>query len=466
MAITFVAAGTATTGNNASVTPGAITGVAVGDLVLIQASIRNTGTGTVNTPTGWGVIAAIGSHKVIGRFWQTGDSMPLISFTGGVANADTMAQGLALRGCSPDALTSGVVATQTNTSAQNIAFPALNVPGDNFAVIIAAWKQDDATTYSTPSSHTAVGVVNSTAGDDASQQLYYRIETTEADIGAGSLTVTGGASAVSSAILFTVHPAASLAVTTQVVYPSRVLVSLTGLVAGYDTVALYRSVDSVETLLRAGTANPTADTSFLTVDAELPFGVPVTYVAYVNGSARYATGATTYTLAGGKVALTDAVTGLAVETVIFAWDEIDRDRSASVFRVGGRNVVVMSDLGQYEADITFFFDTDDGNAQMTELLENATEGTVQIRQPGGYVDVDSYAAITTAKITRFSQDGSDPRRTWTVHAVQVDGWAPSLAATGWTLQDIYDHYGATATLQDLSNDYATLLAVAQADWSS
>lgn len=466
MAITYVAAGAATTGNNASVTPGAITGIAVGDLVLIQASIRNTGTGTVNTPTGWTAVATIGSNKVIGRFWQTGDSMPLISFTGGVVNADTMAQGIALRGCSPDALTSGVVATQANGSAQNIAFPALNVPGDNFAVIIAAWKQDDATTYSTPSSHNAVGLVNATAGDDASQQLYYRIETTEADIGAGNLTVTGGASAVSSCILFTVHPAATLTVTAQTVYPPRVLVSLTGLVANYDTVNLYRSVDSVETLLRAGTANPTTDVSFLTVDAELPFGVPVTYVAYVNGSARYATGATTYTLPGGKVVLADAITGLAVETVILAWDEVDRDRSASVFRVGSRNVVVMGDLGQFEADITFFFDTDAGNADMKDLLENATEGTIQMRQPGGYVDVDSYAAVTTVKISRFSQDGSDPRRTWTVHAVQVDGWASTLAATGWTLQDIYDHYGATGTLSDLNNDYATLLAVAQADWSS
>jgi hypothetical protein len=464
--ITYVGAGTAATGNNASVTPGAITGIAAGDLVLIQASIRNTGTGTVTAPAGWTAVKTQGSMTVLGRFWQAGDAMPLVTFASGVANADTMAQGIAFRGVASDALTYLVTAAQANGSAANIAFPALDVPGDGMAIVIAAWKQDDASGYSTPSLFTAVGLVSTTTGDDASQALYYKIETTEGDVGASSITVTGGASAVSAAIVLTLHPAATLTAGEQATWPPRVLVSLTEVVGGYDTVALYRSVGGVETLLRSGSASPTPGNSYLVTDAELPFGVPVGYVAIVNGGARYATSLVTYTLTGGKVALTDAITGLAVETVIMAWDKTTYDRQATVYRVGARNIVVSSDLGQFEADITVYFTSDTANDQFLELLAAATESVIQIRQPGGYAGVDAYVAVTSAERARFSQDGTDPRRTWTLHCVEVDGWAPTLEATGWTLQDIYDHYGAAGTLADLAGDFATLLDVAQADWSA
>lgn len=466
MTITYVAAGSATTGDNASVTPGAITGVTAGDLVLIQASIRSTGTGTVNTPSGWTVVEVLGSMTILGRFWQAGDSLPQVTFTGGAAGDDTIARAAAWRGVAPDALTASVTATQANASAANIAYPALDVPGDRHAVVLFAWKQDDATTYSTPSTFTAVGLTSTTTGNDASQAMYYVIQTTEADISSGSITVTGGASAVSSAILVALHPAASIATTTQVDYPTRVLVSVTNLVVGADEVEVYRSVASEETLLRAGTsANPVTDTSFLVVDAELPFGVAVTYVAVVNGGARYETSATTYTLTGGKVAATDAVLGLAAEVVIMAWPKKSRSRQSTTFQVGGKNIIVSGPLSQSESDITIYTETDSAGQAFEDLLDGATEGIIMLRQPGGYSGVDGWYAITSVDVDRFSQDGSDQRRTWTVHAVECDGWASALAATGWTLQDIYDFYGASGQLADLSSDYTTLLEAALADWS-
>lgn len=468
MTITFVAAGTATTANNAAVTPGAIAGIAVGDLVLIQASIRNAGTGSVNTPTGWVLLdsESSGAHAILARFWEAGDALPSVTFTGGAANADTIARAIAFRGVAPDALTESTTVGQTNGSAANIAYPAFDVTGDGHCLVMAVWKQDDASAYSTPAGWNAVGLTSTTIGDDASQGIYYKIETTESDLSSGSITVTGGASAVSSAIVLSLHPAATLTVDEQDFWPPRVLISLTGVVVGLDTVEIYRSVAGVETLLRAGQSEGiVTDPSFLVVDGELPFGVAVTYVAIVNGSARYESAPVTYTLIGGKVAVSDAITGDAVETVIMAWDAKDRDRNASVFRVGGRNVVVVGDLGQFEGDITFFLETDIANAQFQALLAAATEGVLQIRQPGPYAGVDCYIVITTAREERFSQDGSDPRREWTVHAVEVDGWAPALEASGFTLQDVYDFYGAAAALTAVNADFTTLLQLAQADFS-
>lgn len=464
MTITFVGAGTSATGNNASVTPVAHASTAAGDLVLVCASIRNSGTGTVDVPTGWTRLDGTANLSILGRIWQAGDTIPAITFTGGVANADTIAQTVTFRGVEPrlpDAV--GAANSRTNGSTQNIDYTLLDVPGAAHAVLLVVWKQDDNTGVSTPAGFTAGPSTSTTTGDDSSQAIKYQIQTTETDITAGTLTVTGGAAAISRAIIIALRPAAAIAVQEQAVWPPRVLVSVTGLTVGVDDVQVVRTVAGADTVLRAGvSAMPVVDTSFLVVDAELPFGVPVTYAAIVNGTVRYETAPSTYTLTGGKVALSDAITGVAAETVILAWPERSWDRQSTIYKVGARNVVVSGDLGQWESDITFYMESDSAQEQMLELLDTATGAVVQIRQPGGYAGVDSHVAVTSVRQPRFSQDGTDPRRTWILHCVQVDGWASTLEASGYTLQDIYDFYGASGTLADLNSDFATLLLIAQA----
>lgn len=465
--ITYVGAGTAAAGVNASLNPDAHVNVAVGDLVLIFASIRNSGVGTVNLPAGWSLVSGTANAVVIARIWETGDAMPTITFNGGVANADTMARSFAFRGTEPRLNAAiGASTSQLNGSAQDIAYPALSVPGANHAVLIFAWKQDDSSGVSTPAGFTAIAHNSVTTGDDATQAVRYQIQTTDTDISSGTLTVTGGAAAISRSFVIAIRPSAEIAIQTQDSWPPRVLVTVSGLTHGHDEVEVVRRVGGVETTLRGGVSDsPIQDSVFLVTDAELPFGVPVTYTAIVNGAVRYDSATTTYTLTGGKVALTDATTGLAVETVIIAWETKQRDRKSTTYRVGARNIVVSGDLGQFEADVRFYLEADAANEQMKDLLEQCSSGVIQIRQPGGYAGVDCYAAVTSAVETRFSQDGSDERRTWLLHLVEVDGWAPTLEAQGFTLQDIYDFYGSSGTLQDLSDDHATLLDIAQAEWS-
>lgn len=202
--ISFVASSAAVMDNNASVTPTLPAGIAAGDLLLILASIRNSGTGTVNTPAGWTALVTSGNMVLLGRRYVAGDTAPTITFAGGVANADTLAQMAAFRNTEllPDASTS-----QLNASAQNVAYPALTAPGDNHLLIVAGWKQDDWATAVLGGS-TQIGAPFSTAGDDAGQVWNYLIETAAGNVTANVFTVTGGAAAISRALVAFFAPAA------------------------------------------------------------------------------------------------------------------------------------------------------------------------------------------------------------------------------------------------------------------
>jgi len=257
---------------------------------------------------------------------------------------------------------------------------------------------------------------------------------------------------------------ATLTTILQDVYPPRVQLTLSGLTVG-DDVALYRSVAGQRTLVRASAVTDIGSTALVVIDGELPFGVPVTWVAVVNGSDADTDGPTTYTLPGGKVVLSDAITGLAAEVVILAWPTKDYDRSSSTFPVGGRNVTVLGAWPMFSGDAEFYVDSTAGVRAVLDLLENATEGVIQVRQPGGYDGVDSFVAVLGAQERRMSQDGSDPRRVFVCSLSEVDGWSDELEASGYTYADLEAAYTGL-TYADLNGDFATYLALAQGDFSS
>lgn len=197
-AITFVNAGSASTGSSGSRTPGAPASIVAGDLLLCLASTRNSGTGTVNTPTDWTQVLASGNVALLGKVYDGVEAMPTITFTGGAANEDTLARIAAFRNAGLPAVTS---LAQLNGSAQNVAYPALTIPDDDLLVVVAGWKQDDFTSVATLSGMTEIAETSSTAGNDASQVWDYVIQTTAANIGASSFVVTGGASAISRGLV-------------------------------------------------------------------------------------------------------------------------------------------------------------------------------------------------------------------------------------------------------------------------
>lgn len=262
--------------------------------------------------------------------------------------------------------------------------------------------------------------------------------------------------------------AVAITVTEQDVWPTRVLVSVTGLTVtgSADSVDVYRETGGERTAVRGGSTAAVTDPSFLVVDAELPFGVPIKYIAVVDGTTEYSTSLTTYTLDGGNVALTDAINGEAAEVVILAWDEKRLQRQATVFKVGGRNVVISGDLGMFEGDVELYTETTSSRDSLMSLLESATEGVIQIRQSydKAYDGVDSYVSVLGVAERRYSQDGSDPRRIFTLSVAEVESWAPLLHAQGFTYADLEAAYTGL-TYANLASNYATYLALAQADLS-
>lgn len=461
MTITFVATGTATFGNNVSLTPGAVTGIAVGDLAVIHASI-NLVSATVNTPAGWTRMTAAGNEVLLGRFWQAADVMPLVSFTGGAAGADTIVQSAAWRGVAPDALTPAQ-ARSVNVSAQNIAYPTLAPGGDNRVVLIAAWKANTSTAVTTPAGFTLLTNTVATGGNPATSWWGYQIQTAATTITGASLTVTGGVAAVSQGNTVALRAASSLTATAvTTVYPPRVLLTATGLDIG-QTITIYRVVAGQRTAVRGANAVTVTATSLVVIDAELPFGVPVSYVLTISGDDSTTAGVT-YALPSGKVAVTDAITGQAAEVVVLSWPDQVQDAVSSVFVVDRRNIVVSGGLGQYRSTIELFVETTAGSDVLDTLLNTCTAGLIQIRQPGGYDGVDGYLAILGATKSRWSQDGSDQRRIWSIEVAEVDGWPGSLLARGFTYADVTAKY-VGLTYAQWGVDYPTYLQSMQGDYS-
>jgi hypothetical protein len=259
--------------------------------------------------------------------------------------------------------------------------------------------------------------------------------------------------------------AVAVSVATLGTYPPRLQVSVTGLTIG-DAVTLYRNVGGDSEPVRGGSTASVTATAFVVNDNEQPFGAPFTYTAVVN-TTNYVSASQNVALPGGKVVLSDAITGAAAEVIISAWDEKTYTRPAAMYRAGGRNVVVSSaNLGQFTADIELVTDSESSRVALFAVLDDPTEGVLQLRSADSttYDGVDCYIVVTDAREKRYSQRGDDQRRFWTLTLVEVEGWSDLLTPAGFTLLDLANAYTGL-TLAAINSAYATLLAIAQADLS-
>lgn len=256
---------------------------------------------------------------------------------------------------------------------------------------------------------------------------------------------------------------ATLTVTEQDVWPPRMLITANGM-TGMATTTINRVVAGQRTAVRAALEVFAGTGPLVVVDAELPFGVPVSYELLDGDTVADTEGPFTLTLVGGKVALTDAITGQASEVVILAIGDRDREAPSTVFNIDGKNRVVSARTGQYRTTVDYFTETTSAADALENLLATCTQGIIQQRQPGGYDGVDDYLAVLGVADRRFSQDGSDQRRVWSVQVAQCDGWSYGLEARGYTYQDVADVYTGL-TYADLAGDFATYLELAQGEFA-
>lgn len=196
----FVANAAAVSGNNTSPLSPLLPTAIDGDMVLIFASIRNSGTGSPDQPSGFATVWDGSNAKVFARTYDgpAGWTMPPVTFTGGVAGADTIAQACSFRGLALGWFTTNLL----NGSAQNIATPAAGSLGGSRVAFWTGWKQDDWTSAAVLNHPGAVEIQERTsgAGDDASQVWDYKIFTDPHETIPGrSFVITGGAAAISRA---------------------------------------------------------------------------------------------------------------------------------------------------------------------------------------------------------------------------------------------------------------------------
>lgn len=222
----FIAAGAASHAVNASVTPGLPAGMTVdnGQILLLKAAIRNSGTGVPNTPTNWTRLAVYGASDNVQwfyRYYATGYSGPTVSFTGGVANADTSAQIYGFSGLSH--VLDGTAATQLNGSAANIAYPALTTRKDatsyrraNSGVIVSGWRQQDWTSVATLAGFAELGEPDTGTGDNQGFVADFLVQATATTVPAGSFVVTGGVNGISRSAAFALRPLQTATVTRNV----------------------------------------------------------------------------------------------------------------------------------------------------------------------------------------------------------------------------------------------------------
>lgn len=203
----YVAAGAPDHDDNVAVTPSDYAGGAVGDWVVVVAGERDSGASLSISDDNY-------TYTLLGRqsglyVWaavRTGDTpAPTVTPSGGGSGDTVSAAVIGLRDMPITLSLDHYVldsAGQTNSSSQNIAYPGLT-EGIHWGrvILLVARKSDDWTGVAPPSGFAEAVDTSTTSGDDQGLYVAYRIDSEPSKVDPGSLAVTGGASAVSDALV-------------------------------------------------------------------------------------------------------------------------------------------------------------------------------------------------------------------------------------------------------------------------
>jgi hypothetical protein len=223
MAVSYVAAGTTSTGAGGSRGPGLPAGATTDDFVIVSAGAR-TDAGTYAHPTaGWteltGSPVRSGNKNTVQHFWKFHDgseSVSALTYTQGEdgANESQAAQYAAFSGVD-QTNTFALGTAYTQTGVQDITWGEGVAVPDGAAVVYVGHKSDDwtgVTTFSgdgTGLTWNEIGEPDTTTGNDAGLVWGYALNSTGATVtlaGTGSVTVSSGAAANTLAYFIVLYP--------------------------------------------------------------------------------------------------------------------------------------------------------------------------------------------------------------------------------------------------------------------
>jgi hypothetical protein len=204
-AATYVAAGAGSHADNAAVTPAMYAGATTGDLICVVGRIRGT-TGALADPTGYTLMKQIGRLYLWAKVHDGSEADPTLTPSLGAAGDTVSGFTFGLRGM-PTTLTdlTDIIVppapSQSNSSAQNIAYGGIYPKHQEGCVILLIAGKSDDWTSAAVTGLTEIGEPDTTTGNDQGLYAAYSIQTTPAVVAESSITVTGGASAVSESML-------------------------------------------------------------------------------------------------------------------------------------------------------------------------------------------------------------------------------------------------------------------------
>lgn len=486
MSISFVGTGTTATAA-ASVSPTYPSTPTVGQLGVLQVVSGTSTDSTPTTPSGWTLVdsfsgggGSFGSGSgprrltLFVRVMAGGDAVPTVTVPSGTGSVVTATVTLLSRSGGTGWRWASAFAedASSGTGFSAVAAAALTWAVGDFAYLGYALPLSTVTlsaqalaasgeTYGTVTSRFTTAAATGNGARTAAA-------TTSVSTGAGTAapTVSATLSAANTGVAGVLRirqATAALAATAQTVFPPRTLVAATGMKAEDIVEAtFYRQQGTDLTAVRAASGiDVTGTDALLRVDAEMPFGVPVSYVAQltdVNGLVWQVTSSGTITSTVPGDVISDAVNGIGATVELQAPLDKQRDRNATTFNVGGRMVAVSRRRSGASSTVTLRTLTDADGDALDQVLQGATEGVVMIRKQTSLSRLDGYFAVLS---DNERPHWYDEVRWWDLTTIQAESWPDVLEAAGFTLADIAANFN---TLADLSAAFPTLLAIALNDF--
>lgn len=282
--IQATAAGTYTTANNASVVPPLPAGILAGNMMILTATHQNTAA-TVNTPAGWTLLPGGASHfATFYRTYQVGDTAPTVTFSGGSAGQSCSA---VIRGFT-NASAPVHLTTQTNASAQNVAYPGTSQSFPGIVFLLHEWKQSTGTGASKPleMNPDPWGGFN-TAGASAESQVIWRtVANAWHTVMPGVSEWTGGVAAISKSRLMYMLPRSFTNQETTSITPVENRVVITNL--GRPSLAIFPELVAASEITRRSRAGifdvqgRTLPVSVLDVQGSREFTVEIDLFSFDN----------------------------------------------------------------------------------------------------------------------------------------------------------------------------------------
>jgi hypothetical protein len=505
MSISYVAAGTQTTGTT-SVTVPHPAGIAAGDLEVMQVVSGHPTNLQPSVPAGWqkvgefngGDPAAYGTNAgprrvtLMTRIADGVDAQPTIAMPSGT-NVFLTARIYAIHsstGAGWRYATSFGEDTSSGTTVSVTGGDAMTWAANDFVFQFFGVPLSTATMSAEGISAAGVTFGTTTERQDAQASAGANVRVVASTASVTSVTgapntaptITGtlsGANFAVGGVLRARESTATITATVQSAFPPRVLVTVEGMLAeDIASVTIYRSALDTLTPLRAATdVDVTGSDALVRNDGEQPMGVPVSYVAVlkdVEGNDWTIVSNTVQTDIDHEV-LSDAVLGVGVDVQIVNWRDKKYERETTVFNVSGRLVVVSGPNPGATSDLVLFTRTTADRDAMLYLLDNATNGIVQIRTMATeicetdegfdqHAQIDNYVAVLATVLERAGRFRY-PERDWTLSVAEVDPWLNSLEARGWTYADVENAY-TDQTYAAIDTDFAllTYLDIDTRDW--